>query len=645
MEREFPAPKATCALEDCVSEDCDPADSASADSAPEDRALEDGVSEGCDPEAVDGSAAPSHPKVMAIPLKMEYFDLVRLLCRFGLLLAFGCTGPTAAPPPGSIVPPGEPSLDAGIALQDGAPADTSLPSVDAGAPGPAPVFVDVTSDVGIAFVHHDPALPFPCNGSREERCSEGIQTGGAAVADYDNDGDPDIFFTSLSGQDALYRNDGGRFVDVTEDLGLGGVRQTNGATFVDVDADADLDLLVLGYGEAQHYLYLQGADGRFSEHALSRGLGIDRGRMLQGIGVAAGDVNGDGYIDLHLTEWIEQFGLDRGTPGTGASLLFLNRGSEAPGHFQEATPEPLLLDQLSPTHSGSFGLSTTFTDFDGDGHLDLAIAGDFASSKLFWNRGDGSFYDGSAIAGVALDRYGMGTAIGDYDNDGDLDWFVTSIFGAAPALRGDGNRLYRYEGERRFDEVAEESGVVDAGWPWGAVFFDYDNDGDLDLGVVNGMFTDERSRLFVNDGSGRFEERGEELGLADYGAGRAMAILDFDGDGDLDVLAARNQDAPMLLRNDAPSRPSMRLRLRQPGPNPFALGARVILEDAEGRRQLRELRGGGSFEGHSELVLHFGVNSESRCGGRFLIRWPDGASQEVTARCGNMTVVRAPAGT
>lgn len=582
---------------------------------------------------------------MVVFVLLDYSSHVRWVLWIGCLLAFGCSDPAAAPPPPGVGgPPGGARLDGGSAEADGAPADAFVPSADAGTPRPDPVFVDVTSEVGLDFVHHDPALPFPCNGSREELCSEGIQTGGAAVADYDNDGDPDIFLTSLSGEDALFRNDGGRFVNVTETLGLGGVRQTNGATFVDIEGDGDLDLLVLGYGAAQHFLFVQGEDGRFAEEALSRGLGIERGRMLQGIGVAAGDLNGDGYVDLHVTEWIEQFGLDRGTTDAGASLLFLNRGAEAPGYFREATPEALNLDQLSPSHDGSFGLSTTFSDFDGDGHLDLAIAGDFASSKLFWNRGDGSFYDGSALAGVALDRYGMGTAIGDYDNDGDLDWFVTSIMGAAPGVAGDGNRLYRYDAERRFEEVAEESGVADAGWPWGAVFFDYDNDGDLDLGVVNGMFTDERSRLFVNDGAGHFAERGQELGLADYGAGRAMAILDFDGDGDLDVLAARNQDAPMLLRNDAPSGPSMRLRLRQPGPNPFALGARVILEDAEGHRQLREVRGGGSFEGHSEAVLHFGLSSESRCGGRILIRWPDGVAQEAPARCGSFSVFREPSG-
>jgi hypothetical protein len=187
------------------------------------------------------------------------------------------------------------------------------------------------------------------------------------------------------------------------------------------------------------------------------------------------------------------------------SRLLHNRGASQPGYFEDVTSSAGLNVYRN---NKTYRFTPRFVDLDRDGLPDLAIASDSYTSQLFWNNGDGTFTDGTLPAGVGTDHNGMGSTFGDYDGDGDLDWFITN-FTADPNLPPTGfggwNRLYRNDGNRQFTDVTEQAGVRDSRWAWGTTFFDYDNDGDLDLIATNGFtvvgWEDDRTVLWRNDGS------------------------------------------------------------------------------------------------------------------------------------------------
>jgi len=502
--------------------------------------------------------------------------------------------------------------------------------------GPPPAFVDVAEDVGLVHVQEDlsadAGMSSPCPTLTEDCLYYGETTGGAAVADFDDDGDPDVLLTSVSGRDALYRNVGGVFEDVTSELGITHEAPTNGAVFADVDGDDDLDLYVIGYGATRHFLYMQDDDGTFREEAVRRGVDMGLGRPLLGIGASFGDFDGDGWLDLHVTEWIHDAQIATGDEPRSATRLLRNRGAEMPGYFEDVTEAAGVdVDDVeSEVYEGSFAFTSTFSDLDGDGWLDLLVAGDYGTSRVFWNDGDGTFTDGSAAMGLEeTPDFGMGSAVGDHDGDGDLDWFFTSISREELARFEEyGNRLFVNEGERAFTENSYRSGTRLGGWGWGVAFVDFDNDGDLDLAQANGSATDEPTRLFVNRGGGRFDERAMEHGIVDWGEGRALDVLDHDGDGDRDLLIVRSGDRPRLYRNEVGSeRPWVRLDLRAPSPNTRAIGARVTVETARGERFVREVHAGGAYAGQHERVVHVGLGAEAACPVTVHVRWPDGATE------------------
>ncbi len=271
-------------------------------------------------------------------------------------------------------------------------------------------------------------------------------TGGAAVADVDGDGDLDLFVTRLDAHDLLFRNDGnGTFTDVTVASGLAAFNfQSNGAGFGDIDNDGDPDLVVVTIGDfddptnLRNYLFLNDGSGVFSEAAVARGTDATSVTSRTVWSVNFGDYDRDGWLDLHTTYWAF---------GAANSRLLRNRGAAQPGFFDDTTVA------AGVEMPGVFAFASTFTDLDGDAWPDLAVAADFGTSRLFWNNGDGSFTDGTVAAGVGTDENGMGSTFGDYDADGDLDWFVTSIRDPAetcetgPCAWGyTGNRLYRNDG-------------------------------------------------------------------------------------------------------------------------------------------------------------------------------------------------------
>jgi hypothetical protein len=480
-----------------------------------------------------------------------------------------------------------------------------------------PSFVDVTGAAGIAYDQHDWQIAQPF-------AETDWMSGGAAAGDYDGDGWTDLFVTRLDDADILYRNEGdGHFEDVSASAGFGAVLATNGAAWADIDNDGDLDLYVTSSRETRHFLYINDGAGHFVEQGLARDAVLSGAVPINGQSVAFGDYDGDGWLDLHVCEWAQNATQTR---------LLRNRGLAAPGHFEDVTVAAGLdTNQIPALPLGVFAFTSRFADLDSDGWLDLAITGDFGTSRLFWNDGDGTFSDGTVAANVGGDENGMGSAIGDLDGDGRLDWFVTAIFDPLSSCAGgacnwgdSGNRLYRNLGARQFQDVTDARGVRDGGWGWGAAFLDYDNDGDLDLSMANGQifsqpggvvaqFNANPQRLWRNDGPGTMADVAALTGADDTGPGKGMLVFDYDEDGDLDLFLSVNGEAPVLLRNDgADANGWLRVRAVHARSGRDAIGARIEVVRGVGESpMLRELFSGSHFLSQSEVMAHFGLGGQT----------------------------------
>ena len=294
-----------------------------------------------------------------------------------------------------------------------------------------------------------------------------------------------------------------------------------------------------------------------------------------------------------------------------------------------------------PSPKGVFSFASAFTDLDGDGWPDLAVASDFGTTRLYWNNGDGTFTDGTIGARIGSDKNGMGSTFGDYDGDGDLDWFVSSTFhefercqvstGCDP-WTATGNRLYRNDGDRVFSDATDAAGVRDGGWGWGAVFFDFDNDGDLDLAMVNGMRESESpsdvdlgySRLWRNDGNGVMTEISQSVGLTEAAAGKGLLTFDYDGDGDLDLFAVNNGSVSRLYRNDGGNANSwLRIRVVGESANTGGIGAKLSVKVQDAAvPQIREVGVRSHFLGQSELAEHFGLGPGADRVEQVTVTWP-----------------------
>ncbi len=507
-----------------------------------------------------------------------------------------------------------------------------------------PRFTEVADAVGIAHVQHRARESPECLYANGHFCEPERMSGAVAVGDYDGDGADDLYFTVLDGRDRLYRNEGGRFVDRSLEVGLGAMVASNGAAWADVDRDGDLDLYVTSLATLGYHLYVN-EDGRFTEEAAARGADLASDQPHFGWSVGVGDYDRDGWVDLVVGEWFAAFVVN-GEPRSHVAVL-RNRGAEAPGHFEIAHDvETLGLHLLN--NDGVWAFAPSFVDLDDDGWPDLLVASDFATSRLFWNDGQGGFVDGTEAAGVGTDENGMGSTVGDFDGDGRLDWFVSSIFDVDESCdvercgwRHSGNRLYRNLGGRRFEDATDQAGVRDGEWGWGAVFFDADNDGDQDLTMTNGVdfpggaadgpFNADSMRFWRND-DGVMVSMAFEAGLRDTGSGKAVATLDFDGDGDLDLVITRNADTPLVYRNDTVNENDwLRVRLRGRASNRDGVGARLTLRpSAGGAEQVRAMTAQSYFLSQSERVAHFGLGPDVPLVD-VTVRWPTGESE--TVRC------------
>jgi enediyne biosynthesis protein E4 len=521
--------------------------------------------------------------------------------------------------------------------------DPARPRPDLGGPQAPPVlprFVDVTVEAGLDVDPGDFAIaPFcildgidgPSVGSY---CIPERFLGSAAVGDFDGDDWPDVYMSRIDGPGRLMRNRGdGTFEDVAEPAGILPPSPVGGSAWIDVEGDGDLDLMITAFGDTRHYLYVNDGAGYFSEQARERGVALATGLVHVGMGIAVGDYDLDGYPDLFVADWRASNSL-----GLAAdhNRLLHNRGAAAPGCFEDVT-EAMGIDlQRVPTTAsaspGAYGFAPAFVDLDGDGWPELALAADFGTSRLYWNDGAGRLHDGTAAARVGLETNGMGSTFGDYDGDGDLDWFVSAIW--TPNSLSDGNRMYRNDGDRTFTNVTDALGVRYGGWGWGTAMFDADHDGDLDLALAAGWpstpYAADPLRLWLDDGPGPWPDVAEQVGLSFARQGRGLVPFDYDRDGDLDLLVMANTEIPALFRNDVEGGSWLEVRAVGHGPDRSSLGARVRVQvEAGGAWQVRQLGVGSHFFGQAEAVAHFGLGEGHAPVHRVEVTWPASGRQRV----------------
>jgi len=536
-------------------------------------------------------------------------------------------------------------------------ASLSLPSIisrvgtaNVPAAPPGVQFTDITPQSGIRFRHAS---------APEKRYIVESMGGGVALFDTNNDGCLDIYFTNALTVDtandpkrspsALYRGHcDGTFEDVTDGSGLAYPGWAFGVAAADYDGDGFMDLYVTCLGPNRLYRNL--GNGTFED--VTAKAGVDDPRWSTG--AAFGDLDNDNRLDLFVANYVD-FKLDslpefgqgkycryhdvlvqcgpRGLRGAGDSL-FRNNGD---GTFANVTQKAGVADP-----DGRYGMSAVWLDADDDAWQDIYVANDAGPNFLYRNSHDGTFTEDGFLAGVAVGTEGllqgsMGIAVGDYLHSGKFAVFVTNF-------EDEYNALYRHDGELLYTDVSMPAGLARLAGPyvgWGTAFFDYDNNGWLDLLVVNGHVYPQldnidvgsrykqRMVLLENQRNGTFSEVAAKFGdvLTTPRVSRGAAFGDWDNDGDIDIVVSNLDGGPLIIRNDGGNRNNwVTIKLEQAGPNRDALGARVKVV-AGNLVQWSEVRSGGSYLSVSDIRLHFGLEQQKRVD-LIEVRWPGGRVEQ-----------------
>jgi hypothetical protein len=488
-------------------------------------------------------------------------------------------------------------------------------------------FTDISGQTGIDHQFSIVGLSSMIGVSMPERFG-----GGLAVADIDADGDLDLYLVAGDGHpNALFRNDGdNKFTDIAATIGLDFGHKGSGPSFADMDGDNDLDLFI-GAVEGDEHFVLRNDAGIFVDVTDAAGIQLTAANTFSS---SFADYDMDGDLDVFLTHW-------QNPENPDTESLWANNGDGT--FFSASVQSGIAAELLTPADGAPPGqlvdytFSVIFSDIDEDGDPDLVVAADFNTSNILRNNSDGTFTS-IADPNVIIDDSGMGTAVGDYDNDGDMDWFVTAIYEdpANPdALIG--NRLYENLGGGVFEDVSDVAGITDGGWGWGACMEDFDNDGDLDIFHVNGSdtvsagnFQFDRVRYFESQGDGTFIDVATEAGLLSAGQGRGVACFDSDRDGDLDIFITNNEyrfDSDNFYRNDlANGLHYLTVKLQSAGPNTAGIGARIEVSTGSST-QVREIRGGNNFVSQNAAEAHFGLGAATSAD--LVVHWPDGTQSEL----------------
>jgi hypothetical protein len=485
-------------------------------------------------------------------------------------------------------------------------------------------FSDVSRSAGLCYT--------PSSTKTDSAASR--MSGGIAVSDYDADGLLDFYVShGRDGHGRLFKQTSDhQFVELTEQAGIVATSISRGAAFMDINLDGKPDLISTQGGPNWLQIFANNGDGSFTDITQATGINLTK----PAFSIAAGDYDLDGDLDLFFAHWL--------TDNTANPLehLWQNQGDTSFIDDSQTLEIRTIKGTFLATDRSAemeYSLTPIFADVNNDRYPDLLLTGDFNSSQLLINNSGVGFVD--QTTDVFSDKAGMGAAVADYDNDGDLDWFVSAI--GDPIANNlefaaySGNRLYKNQGMGHFVDATNEAGVRQAYWGWGSCFADFNNDGYQDLFVVNGydglseedsvrniytIFNENPAVLYVNNGDNTFTERATELGAIHTQMGRGLACFDYDRDGDQDMFIANSGAAPTILRNNhfAQGQHFLNIRLQGLTANPQAVGARVYITVADEQRMI-ELQLGNNYLSQNPVEAHFGVGLAQQVDS-VRIEWP-----------------------
>jgi enediyne biosynthesis protein E4 len=513
-----------------------------------------------------------------------------------------------------------------------------------------PQFVDIAKEAKIEFSHL--------------KGNQGVATileeagPGVCVADYNGDGWPDIYFVNgrdlhghgVPARNALYRNNGdGTFTDVTDLAGVAGTGFGLGCIWGDYDNDGHPDLYVTQYGK--NVLYHNDGNGKFTDATAKAHVdGSDFGTLFH-TGAVFFDYDRDGWLDLYVGGYVT-FG-----PDSKQTCITSGEESSCPPTVYQGSPAVLYHNNRDGTFTNvtkaahlyqpeGKNLSVAAVDYDNDGWPDLFVANDSMRAYLYQNQHDGTFKEVGVTSGMALTDDGsemaaMCLSFGDYDNDGMLDLYISDFQEA-------GDHLWHNEGHGSFNEVSQQAGITTPTRPFlsfGGGFFDYDNDGWLDLIIANGhvypgiektspgSHYKQTNLLFHNLRNGRFADVTKAAASRNAFTiphlGRGVAFADFFNDGHVDLVVGNNDDSPSLLRNTTEgSNHFVSFKLVGTKSNRDAIGARIRVQTGN-TSQIREIMGAGSYLSQSDLRAHFGLALATHIDVVEVI-WPDSQKQKFT---------------
>jgi hypothetical protein len=469
---------------------------------------------------------------------------------------------------------------------------------------------------------------------------DGSFGGGATAFDFNNDGFEDLFITGGANDDGLYLNKGnGTFENVYNKSGLRTKIKyiTQGVISADVNKDGWRDLFIttittsVKAGEkkiprAPNLLFINNGNGTFRDATTEYGL--DKYQSFS-TGAMFGDVNEDGYPDIYVGNYFDEFSSDLrltydamlvGSKEMAKGFLLINEEGK---HYTNE------YEEYGLKYKG-FGFGGVFTDFDNDHDLDLLVNHDFGykgtPNKFLENKyPEKKFEDVGAALKMDLPINAMGTAVGDYNNDGLLDYFVTNIKGNMFMVnQGIGKPFVDLSSllGTRFSKVTDKNGSY-MPVSWGANFADFDNDGDLDLFVANGClnpYVEPNPDYYFENVNGRYENKSGEKNMGDYGVSRGSIVFDYDNDGDLDLLVVNetpvtdnfaNPSSTLLYRNDSPSGNWLKVELAGVDNDKNGIGCRVEVT-AGALKMIREIDGGSSHLSQNSTIAHFGLGSATK---------------------------------